>query len=75
MLFRSGGHWIVVAFFNELDGDFYDSYEEWNVYETYESALAAYESLVENGVYSASVCAVVQSTDYDPHPALLGVTQ
>lgn len=71
----SGGHWIVVAFFDEVDGDFYDSYEEWTVYETYEGALAAYDSLIENDVYSASLCAVAKSTDYDPHPNLSGVAQ
>ena len=64
----------MVAFIEDND-DFYDSHEEWHVYETYESALAAYKSFVENGVYSASVCAVALSTDYDPHPNLLGVTQ
>jgi len=71
----SGGHWIVVAMFTEPDSGAATVDEEWHVYETYESALAAYDSVIEAGAYSASVCAVVRSTDYDPHPNLLGVAQ
>ena len=71
----SGSHWIVVALFTDPDSGATHTEEEWHVYESYSGALAAYESLVENGVYSASVCAVALSTDYDPHPDLLGVTQ
>ena len=71
----SEGHWVVVALFTDEVSDATHTEEEWHVYETYESAMAAYDSLVENGVYSASVCAVALSTDYDPHPNLLGVEQ
>jgi hypothetical protein len=70
-----GGHWIVVALFTEPDSGATTVDEEWHVYESYTDALEAYDSVVENGAYSASICAVVRSTDYDPHPNLLEVTQ
>jgi len=61
-------HWVVVALFTDEVSDATHTEEEWHVYESYDDALTAYDSLIENGVYSASVCAVVLSTDYDPHP-------
>ena len=61
-------HWVVVALFTEPDSDAPTVDEEWHVFETYDGALTAYDSVVEAGAYSASLCAVVLSTDYDPHP-------
>ena len=61
-------HWIVVALFTDDVSDGTHTEEEWHVYESYDDALTAYDILIENGVYSASVCAVVKSTDYDSHP-------
>lgn len=63
-------HWIVVALFTEPDSDAPTVDEEWHVYETYDDALTAYDSVIEAGAYSASLCAVVLSTDYTPHPEI-----
>lgn len=61
-------HWIVVSTFTEPDSGAETLDDEWQAYETYEEACAAYATVIENGAYSASVCAVVKSTDYTPHP-------
>lgn len=61
-------HWVVVALFTDTQTEHAAVDEEWHVYESYEDALTAYDSVIENGAYSASVCAVVLSTDYEPHP-------
>lgn len=41
--------------------------DEWRVFESREKAQEFYDECVEGGAYSVSLCAVVQSTDYEPH--------
>lgn len=41
--------------------------DEWRVFETLSAAQQFYDECVEGGAYSVSLCAVVQSTDYEPH--------
>ena len=60
-----GGHYIVVVTFAD-HGDQPD--DEWQPFETYDEAVTAYDSVIENGAYSASICAVLESTDFTPHP-------
>jgi len=62
----SGGHYIVVATFTDPADGVYD--DEWQVFETYDEAVTAYDSVIENDAYSASICAVLESTDFTPHP-------
>lgn len=63
----SGRHWIVCASFDEFD-------DEWQVYWNESDAFDAYDNVIENGATIASVCAVIRSTDYEPHPAFAEVT-
>lgn len=61
----SGRHWIVCAVWDrEAVAD-----DEWHAFDTEAAARAAYDNVIENGAATASLCAVIQSTDYEPHPA------
>ena len=45
--------------------------DEWMVHETLAEARKHYGQLLEaDDLHSASICAVVESTDYPKHPAL-----
>ena len=62
--------WLVThmatddPFSGEIDGVHND---EWCVFESLEEAQQFYDECVGAGAYSVSLCAVVQSTDYEPH--------
>jgi hypothetical protein len=63
--------YIVVATYCETDqdGDTIQPREmrdEWIAEESYEEAEAFYNSIIkEPNIYSASICAVIKSTDYE----------
>lgn len=50
----------------DRDGDCYDG---WQAFDDENAARAAMVADLDNGAVSASLCAVIQSTDYEPHPA------
>jgi hypothetical protein len=41
--------------------------DEWRVFEFEADARAFYDDCVDAGAYSVTLCAVVRSTDYEPH--------
>lgn len=43
--------------------------DHYEVFETFEDAEAKYASIIKDGIPTASICAVIQSTDYSPHEA------
>lgn len=45
-----------------------DMREEWSVYPTFREGQKAHDDDVASGAYSSTICAVLTSTDYDPHP-------
>lgn len=46
------------------------SQDQWAVFETLEEAKALYnETLKDDDVYISSICAVIESSDYEPHRA------
>ena len=53
--------WMVVY---TDEGEFSD---EWHVFETLPHAQQFYDECVESGAPIVSLCAVVQSTDYESH--------
>jgi hypothetical protein len=59
--------WIVCYTLTKVTGNAKD---RWEVFESYEEAAQLYSRLYHNdNVYSRSICAVIQSSDYEPHPA------
>lgn len=50
----------------DRDGDCCDG---WQAFDDENAARAAMVADLDNGAVSASLCAVIQSTDYEPHPA------
>ena len=50
-----------------------DHEDDYTVDETYELGKAAYDSiLADPSTYSVTLCAVIESSDYEPHPAFAG---
>jgi hypothetical protein len=48
--------------------------DRWESHGSLDAAQAAHdELLMRNDLYTSSICAVVESTDYDTHPLLEGV--
>lgn len=41
--------------------------DEWRVFESEADAQAFYDECVDAGAYSVTLCAVIRSTDYEPH--------
>ena len=59
--------WIVVYTLSKINGNAKD---RWQVFESYEEAYKFYSNLWHNiNVRTRSMCAVIQSSDYEPHPA------
>lgn len=56
---------MFLLVWTETVNDYGDCEDHWIAYETYEDAAESYEKLLTTGVYSASVCTVVVSTDYE----------
>jgi hypothetical protein len=52
--------WVVIYIDDAL-------FDEWRVFETLPHAQQFYDECVESGAETVSLCAVVQSTDYEPH--------
>ena len=55
--------WIVAYTDRDKDALF----DEWRVFETLPHAQQFYDECVDNDACVVSLCAVVQSTDYEPH--------
>ena len=55
------------------DQDRSDSESDWHSFETFEEAQEEYKSLIDDPrTYTASICGVIESTDYTPtHIAFL----
>ena len=67
-----GRSWIVVYTLSKINGNAKD---RWRVFESYEEAYKFYSDLWYNAnVYTRSMCAVIQSSDYEPHPAFKEIT-
>ena len=59
--------WIVAYTLGTATLKFVD---KWQVFESYEEAYTFYSKLWHNAnVLTRSMCAVIQSSDYEPHPA------
>jgi hypothetical protein len=74
----SGRRWIVAAMFvPHVEAETEELLDHWQVFETYDDALRAYDDVVEQGAYVASIAAVVRSTDYEcvPFPSEIGGDQ
>lgn len=60
---KKGRHFILVY---TLTGKGDQQYE---VFEKYKNINKRYKEILKwDNLYSASICAVVKSTDYEPHP-------
>jgi hypothetical protein len=73
----TGRSWIVAAMYDHDDDDGVESLDHWQVFETYDDAVRAYDIVIEEGASVASIAAVVRSTDYEcvPFPAEIGGDQ
>lgn len=59
---NEGLSWIVCWTYYDLEDDY-------TIGQTYEEAKKLYDDLkADSDIYSVTLCAVVESTDYDPHP-------
>jgi hypothetical protein len=59
--------WVVVYTLSNAKSNAVD---KWQVFESYEEAYPFYSNLWHNtNVVIRSICAVIQSSDYEPHPA------
>jgi len=66
-------NWIICWSTNNT-GSIIDTKTEdhWLAEESYDEALRLYQTLAKNeNVYSASICAVHKSTDYETHPVFM----
>ena len=60
--------YIVVHEMRELnpDGSLF-KHPDWSTHETFEEAKTEYEFLLDcPSIYTASICSVIESTDYSP---------
>jgi len=60
--------YIVVHVMRELnpDGSLFQ-HSDWSTHETLEEAQKEYENLLDcSSIYTASICSVIESTDYSP---------
>lgn len=57
-------HLVAVTYLDRTEQGKPNMQDVWNVYETPQEAKAAYDAAIEAGAYTASICRVIESTDY-----------
>lgn len=56
----------IIAYTTLADSE-NEALSDWSTYETFEEAKEEYKALVDSSwIYSASICGVIESTDYSP---------
>lgn len=58
--------WHIVAFtyLDRTEKGNPKMHDAWTAHETLQEAQAAYDAAIEAGAYTASICRVIESTDY-----------
>lgn len=59
--------WLVAQTTDDVPAGRRKFADEWRVFESLEEAQEFYDECVEGGACIVSLCAVVESTDYEPH--------
>ncbi len=57
-------HIVAVTYLDRTENGTPNMRDVWDVYETLPEAKAAYDEAIEAGAYTASICRVIESTDY-----------